>query len=65
LTDEILTGWPHDIEAIELVASSGGRFEVALDGELIFSKAVLGRHAQPGELAGLLRDRLGPETAPR
>ncbi len=41
--------------------SSKGRFEVTLDEELIFSKASLGRHAQPGEVAGLVRDRVGPE----
>jgi selenoprotein W-related protein len=43
------------------VPSSKGRFEVILDGDLIFSKAALGRHAQPGEVAALVRDRLGPE----
>ena len=30
--------------------SSGGRFEVTLDGDLIFSKAALKRHAEPGEI---------------
>jgi selenoprotein W-related protein len=50
------------IEEIELVPSSKGRFEVTLDGELIFSKASLGRHAQPGEVVGLVRDRMGPEV---
>jgi len=44
-----------------LVPSANGRFEVTLDGELIFSKASLGRHAEPGEIAGIVRDRLGPE----
>jgi len=43
------------------VPSSGGRFEVTLDDELIFSKAALKRHAEPGEIAGIVRDRLGPE----
>ena len=41
--------------------SSKGRFEVLLDGELLFSKAALGRHAEPGEIAGLVRGKLGPE----
>jgi selenoprotein W-related protein len=48
-------------EEIELVPSSKGRFEVTLDGELIFSKAALGRHAQLGEVVGLVRERIGPE----
>jgi len=44
-----------------MIPSSKGRFEITLDGELIFSKATIGRHAKPGEVAGLVRDKLGPE----
>jgi selenoprotein W-related protein len=62
LTDELLTGWAPIIERIDLIPSSKGRFEVTLDGELIFSKAALGRHAEPGEVAGLVRARVGPEV---
>jgi len=39
---------------VQLVESSGGVFEVRLDNRLIFSKKALGRHAQPGEVAGLI-----------
>ena len=56
-----MQGWAPIIEDIDLVPSSGGRFEVTLDGDLIFSKAALKRHAEPGEVAGLVRERLGPE----
>ncbi len=56
-----MTGWAPIIERIDLVPSSKGRFEVTLDGELLFSKAALGRHAEPGEVAALVRDRIGPE----
>ena len=41
--------------------SSGGRFEVRLDGDLIFSKATLKRHAEPGEVVAIVRKRIGPE----
>ncbi len=61
LTDELLQGWAPIIETIELVPSSKGRFEVTVDGELVFSKATVGRHANPGEVATLVRTRLGPE----
>src|SRR5437762_3292563 len=44
-----------------MIPSSKGRFEVTLDGDLIFSKAALGRHAEPGEIANIVRERLGPE----
>lgn len=57
----MLNGWAPIIEDIDLVPSSGGRFEVTLDGDLLFSKAALGRHAEPGEIAGMVRERLGPE----
>ena len=53
------------IADITMLPSSRGRFEVTLDGDLIFSKAALGRHAQPGEIAGLVRDRIGPEVVRR
>jgi selT/selW/selH-like putative selenoprotein len=39
---------------IEMIPSSGGRFEVARDGKPIFQKSKLGRHAQPGEILHLL-----------
>ena len=61
LTDELLKGWAPIIETIELLPSSKGRFEVTVDGELVFSKAALGRHAEPSEIAGLVRERFGPE----
>lgn len=61
LTDELLTGWAPIIEKIDLVPSSQGRYEITLDGELIFSKAALGRHAEPGEVVDLVRARIGPE----
>ena len=51
------------IADIVLLPSSKGRFEVSLDGELIFSKAAIGRHANSGEIAGLVRERIGPELA--
>lgn len=58
-------GWAPVIASLELIPSSKGRFEVTLDGELIFSKAALGRHANPGEVAALVRDRIGPEVGGR
>jgi len=38
------------VEALTLVPSDGGRFEVFVDGHLVFSKLELGRHAEPGEV---------------
>jgi len=38
------------------VQSSGGAFEVSVDGNLVFSKLRLGRHAKPGEVLGLIKE---------
>jgi selT/selW/selH-like putative selenoprotein len=35
---------------LRLVPSSGGVFEVTVDGQLVFSKKASGRHAKPGEV---------------
>lgn len=43
---------------MELIASGKGRFEVVADGNPIFEKSKLDRHARPGEVVGLL-DALG------
>ena len=48
------------IDRITLTPSHGGRFEVILDGDLLFSKAALKRHAEQGEVHELVEARLGP-----
>jgi len=40
---------------VKLQPSSGGRFEVLMDGVPVFEKSKLHRHAQPGEVMRLLR----------
>jgi selenoprotein W-related protein len=40
-----------------LIKSSGGVFEVTVDGDLVFSKRTLGRFPEPGEVEGLVRNR--------
>ncbi len=41
-----------------LIKGKDGVFEISLDGELIFSKKVLGRFPEPGEVEQELRQRL-------
>ena len=43
---------------MELIPSGGGVFEVVVDGDLVYSKKASGRHAEAGEVAGLIRDLL-------
>ena len=60
LADELLSGWAPILKGVELASGSKGRFEVTLDGELIFSKVSLQRHANAGEVSAEVERRLGP-----
>ncbi len=46
---------------VRLIESSGGLFEVYLEGDLVFSKKALGRHAEPGEVVRLIERRRAQE----
>lgn len=60
MTDEILK--ERQIEAFirswNMIPSTGGRFEVTVNGELVFSKKALGRHAEPGEVRAAILQKL-------
>jgi selenoprotein W-related protein len=45
-----LTNYEAEIERITLIPSAGGRFEVIVNGSLIYSKLATGRHPEPGEM---------------
>jgi len=59
LTDELLKNYEHLIETIALVPSDGGKFEVTVNGQLLYSKLETYRHAEPGEVLGLVRKLAG------
>ena len=59
LADELLKHYEHLIETMTLVPSDGGKFEVTVNGELLFSKSQVHRHAEPGEVLGLMRKLVG------
>jgi len=59
LADELLNKYTPVIEALTLLPSSGGRFEVIANDTIIFSKKSAGRHAEPGEVARLLEEKTG------
>ncbi|MBI5945452.1 MAG: SelT/SelW/SelH family protein [Chloroflexi bacterium] len=52
--DELLKGYEHVIESVALIPSDGGRFEVGVNGELVFSKLHLKRHAEAGEIVNII-----------
>lgn len=45
----------EDIDSITLVPSEGGRFELSVNDRLLYSKLETHRHAEPGEVVGLVR----------
>jgi selT/selW/selH-like putative selenoprotein len=47
---------------IRLLESSGGLFEVTVDGTLVFSKKATRRHAQPGEVLQAIQQVRGEVT---
>jgi selenoprotein W-related protein len=55
LATEILNNLEPEIESLNLVPSDGGRYEISVDDSLVYSKLQTGRHAEPGEVLGLIR----------
>jgi predicted Rdx family selenoprotein len=41
-----------------VVPGANGIFDVHVDGDLVFTKSMLGRYPEPDEVVPLLRDRL-------
>ncbi|MGH7776885.1 MAG: Rdx family protein [Candidatus Dormibacterales bacterium] len=60
VTAEVLDGWAPAVAEAVLVAASHGRFEVRLDGEVLFDRKAEGRMPRPGEVAAAVEGRLGP-----
>ncbi|MBI5298510.1 MAG: SelT/SelW/SelH family protein [Chloroflexi bacterium] len=55
LAEDLLREYERDITGLTLVPSEGGRFEVTVNGQLLYSKLETKRHAEPGEVLGLVR----------
>ncbi len=46
------------MEAVEIVTGVGGIFDVHVDGDLVFTKSMLGRYPQPDDVLPLLGEKL-------
>jgi len=55
LAVQILEELERGIESVEIVTGTGGIFDVHVDGELVFTKSMLGRYPQPEDVLPLLR----------
>lgn len=59
MAEELFNEFRAEIGELILIPSSGGVFEVDVDGKRIFSKKELGRHAEEGEIARLMKEAVG------
>ena len=55
---EVLREYEAKIDAITLIPSDGGCFEVTVDGTLVYSKLATGRHVESGETAKYVGEHL-------
>jgi len=55
---ELLKEFEPEIESFSLVPSDGGKFELTVGNHLLYSKLQTHRHAEPGEISGLLHKYL-------
>lgn len=58
VTAELLKDFESDVSSWELIPSDNGRFEVSVDGELVYSKLETGRHTDGNELRPLIKAKL-------
>lgn len=52
---ELTKEFEFDIKSISLVPSDGGKYEISVDDQLVYSKLKTGRHAEEGEVLDLVR----------
>jgi selenoprotein W-related protein len=52
----LLKNYENQIETLTLIPSDGGRFEIEVNGDLLFSKLKSNRHTDSGEILKLFRE---------
>ena len=58
MTDHLIKSFKQQIDELTLLPSDGGRFEVTIDGELVYSKLATGSFPDSGAIEGEVRERL-------
>jgi selenoprotein W-related protein len=56
----LLEGWGAILESVDVIAGTGGVFDIDVDGERVFEKRMLGRYPQPEDVIPLISERIGP-----
>ncbi len=59
-----MSNYHHVIERFDLITGSKGVFNFEVDGQSLFSKKDIGRHAEPGEIMRLFQELVGPDVEP-
>jgi selenoprotein W-related protein len=59
MTEELLKKHKRAISTLELVPSDGGRFEVSVDGKLVFSKLAEHRFPEASEILAFTTKKSG------
>lgn len=63
LAQELLTTFERDIDNISLHPTTGGIFEITLNGEMLFSRKEAQRFPEAKEIKQLIRDRIDPQRS--
>lgn len=60
LAQELLTTFAEELGEVSLQPSTGGVFEIRLDGETLWSRKAEGRFPEAKEIKQRVRDRIAP-----
>lgn len=55
---EVIKEHEYKVDSVGIIPSDGGKFEVMVDDNLVYSKLQTGRHVEPGEVAKLVGSAL-------
>lgn len=55
MASQLLEEFEENIDEFKLIPSDGGRFEVEVDGNLVYSKLETGQHAEYDDVAKPIR----------
>lgn len=58
MAEQLLEEFEHQITSFGFIPSSGGVFEVVVEGDLVYSKKETGQHAEYEQVAGPIRERI-------
>lgn len=59
---DLIHDYQHVIVDVTLRMGEKGVFDVEVDGQLLFSKHAVKRHAEPGEVLQLFKDFIGADV---